>query len=149
MYLYIRPFACACWNCLSEMNGFVVFRLAHHKCKSFMFRLSRLSSVFCLSCIRPRKLREIGAKFRCLYRKSGSPSKNMTSDLAPEVDKYPKSSPNPHNFGSVRAYCFASIAMQLVEFRNIFCFASSFENIPAAKTRQDTVLHRPRLWCIL
>jgi len=30
---------------------------------------------------------EICAKFRRPYRKSGSPSKNMTSDFAPEVAK--------------------------------------------------------------
>jgi len=35
----------------------------------------------------------------------------MTSDFAPEVAKYPKSS----YFGSVRACCFALLAMQLVD----------------------------------
>jgi len=39
-----------------------------------------------------QKLSEIGAKFHRLYRKSGSPSKNVTSDFAPKVAKYPKSS---------------------------------------------------------
>jgi len=68
-----------------------------------------LSSV-CLSRVRCRKLSEIGAKFCRLYRKSGSPSKNMTSDFAREVAKYPKS----RAVGSVRAYCFAPPAMQLV-----------------------------------
>jgi len=38
-----------------------------------------LSSV-CLSRVSSRKLSEIGAKFRHFCRKSGSPSKNMTSD---------------------------------------------------------------------
>ena len=47
----------------------------------------------CLSRVRYRILSEIGATFRRLYRKSGSPSKNMTSDFALEVAKYPKSSP--------------------------------------------------------
>jgi len=51
----------------------------------------------CLSCIRSRKLSELDTKFCCLYRKLRSPSKNMTSDFAPEVAKYPKSSPKPQN----------------------------------------------------
>jgi len=69
-----------------------------------MQRSSRLSSLsVCLSLVRSRKLSEIDAEFRRLYRKSGSPSKNMTSDSAPEVAKY-----------SVRAYRFAPLAMQLV-----------------------------------
>jgi len=68
-----------------------------------------LSSV-CLFHVKSRKLTEIGAKFRQHYGKSGSRSKNRTSDFAPEVVKYPKSS----YFGSVRAYCFAPLAMQLV-----------------------------------
>jgi len=56
------------------------------------------------------KLSEIGTKFRHLCRKSGSPSKNMTSDFEPEVAKYPKSS----YFGGVRAFCFGPLAMQFV-----------------------------------
>jgi len=43
----------------------------------------------------PRKLSEIGAKFRRLYRKSESESKSMTSDFAPEVAKYPQKTQNP------------------------------------------------------
>jgi len=39
----------------------------------------------------------------------------MTSDFVPEVAKYPKSSPkHMNNFGSVWAYCFAPLTMQLV-----------------------------------
>jgi len=52
-----------------------------------MKRSPRLSSV-CLS----RVSRKLGAKFRRRYRKSWSPSKNMTSDFAPEVAKYPQKS---------------------------------------------------------
>jgi len=37
-----------------------------------------------------RLLSKVGAKFRHPNRKSGSPSKNMTSDFAPEVAKYPQ-----------------------------------------------------------
>jgi len=44
-------------------------------------------SVICLSLVKSRKLRKISAKFRHLYRKSGSQSKNVTSDFAPEVAK--------------------------------------------------------------
>jgi len=63
---------------------------SHTKCKSHE-RSSRLSSsVFLQSRIRSRKLSEIGVKFRHVHSKSGSPSKNMTSDFAPEVAKYPK-----------------------------------------------------------
>jgi len=56
-------------------------------------RVYRLS--VCLSRVRSRKLSEISSP---LYE-IRSPSKNMTSDLAPEVAKYPKIS----SFGSVRA----------------------------------------------
>ena len=61
---------------------------AHLQCDSLLFRSSRVSSV-CLSRVRSRKLSDIGlgAKFRRLYRKSGSPSRKMTSDFAPEVAK--------------------------------------------------------------
>jgi len=75
------------------------YSLAHCKCKSLMQRSSRLLSVCpsvcldrqtdrrCLFRVRSRKLREIGAKFRHLYRKLGSPSKNMTSYFALERKK--------------------------------------------------------------
>jgi len=43
------------------------------------FRSPRLSSaVVCLSRVKSRKRREIRAKFRNLYNKSGSESENMT-----------------------------------------------------------------------
>jgi len=46
----------------------------------------------------------------------------MMSHFAPEVAKYPKSS----YFGSVRAYCFALLAMQLVIWCNYICFTMYF-----------------------
>ena len=56
----------------------------------------RVSRLFvCLSCVRSWKLSKIGAKFCRLYRKSESPSKNMTPDFAPEVEENPKSSLKP------------------------------------------------------
>jgi len=64
-------------------------------CKSLMKWSLCLSSVclsvVCLSRIISPKLNETGVKFHRLYRKSGSPSKNMTSNFAPEVAKYAKS----------------------------------------------------------
>jgi len=47
----------------------------------------------CLSRIRSQQLSETGAKFCCLYRKSGSPSKSMMSELA----TYPKSNSKSQN----------------------------------------------------
>jgi len=41
----------------------------------------------------------------------------MMSDFAPEVAKYPKSSPKLHNFWSVWAYCFAPLVLQLVYYQ--------------------------------
>jgi len=72
-------------------------------------------SSICLSRVRSRKINEIGAKFSHLYRKSGSPSKNITSDFAPEMAKHPKSSPKSQNSAnSVQAYCLTPLTMQLV-----------------------------------
>jgi len=51
----------------------------------------------CLTCVRSRKLCKIRTKFCHLYKKSWLESKNMTSDFAPELDKYPKSSPKSPN----------------------------------------------------
>jgi len=68
-----------------------------------MKRSPRLSSV-CLSRVISRKLSDIGSKFRRLYWKSGSPSKNMTSDFAAEVAKYPKVAQTQNSPKSVRAY---------------------------------------------
>jgi len=70
-------------------------------------------SVICLSRIISRKLSEIGAKFCRLCRKSGSPSKNVTSAFAPEIAKYPN---HKIDQNSVRAYCLAPLAMRLVSF---------------------------------
>jgi len=84
-----------------------VIRFAQLQCESLLFQSPRLSSV-CLSRVSSRKLSEIGAKFRRLCRKSGSPSKNMTSAFALEVAKYPKVAPNFQIAqNSVRAYCLA------------------------------------------
>jgi len=47
-----------------------------------------VASVICLSHVTSRKLSEIGAKFRQLSGKSGSLSKNMTSDFELEIAKY-------------------------------------------------------------
>ena len=71
----------------------LLIRLAHCKCKS----LSNGRSVCRLSRVRSRKLSKIGAKFYRLYGKSASPSKNMTSDFAPQLARYPKSNPKPPN----------------------------------------------------
>jgi len=83
----------------------------HCKYKSFMQRSSILSFV-CLSHIRSRKLSAVGAKFRHLCRKSGPPSKNMTSDFALEVAKYPQ---------KLRAYCLFSISDAACFFCNTCC----------------------------
>jgi len=70
-----------------------IIRLARCKCSLRAFcNGRRVCLSVCLSRVRSRKLSDIGAKFRHLCRKLGSPSKNMTLDFAPEVDKYPKSS---------------------------------------------------------
>jgi len=79
--------------------------------RAFCFGRRVCLSFVCVSSIISRKLSEISAKFRHRCRISGSPSKNMTSDFAPEVAKCLKSSPKPQN--SVRAYCLAPLAMQL------------------------------------
>jgi len=81
-----------------------------------------LSSVVSRSRIRSRKLSEIGTKFRHLYRKSGPPSKNMTSDFAPKVAPNYKMAQN-----SVWTYCLAPLAMQLVECRH--CCVVSGESV--------------------
>ena len=63
---------------------------------AFCFARRVCLSVVCLSRVRSRKLGETSAKFRHSYTKSTSESKNMTSDFAPEVAKYPKK-PKPPN----------------------------------------------------
>jgi len=78
-------FACSLGSHTISLTAFCIGR-----------RVRRLSSA-CLFRVRSRRLSEIGAKFRRLFRKSGSPSKNMTLDFAPEVAEYPESSPKPQN----------------------------------------------------
>jgi len=51
-------------------------------CFAVVIRLAHIQPVVRLSRLRSRKLREIRTKFRYLYEKSGSESKNMTSDFA-------------------------------------------------------------------
>jgi len=70
-------------------------RLAHLQCESLLFRSPRLSSVVSLSLVSSRKLHKIRAKFHHPYNKSGSKSKNMTSDFASEVANYPQNPENP------------------------------------------------------
>ena len=76
---------------------------------SMVMKWSSVTSVCRLS-VCPASDLETGAKFRRLYRKSGSPSENTTSDFAPEVAKY--------NFGSVRANrfaaCWCSVTLRVV-----------------------------------
>ena len=57
-------------------------RLARLQCESLQFRSPRLSSV---SRQLSKTTRDIRAKFRHLYKKSGSESKIMTLDFSPEV----------------------------------------------------------------
>ena len=81
---------------------------------SFICRLS-----VCLSRIRSQKLSERGATFRHVYRKLGSPSKNITSAFAPEVAKYPQKYPAEATIlGVCEPNCFAPLAMQLVCVHN-------------------------------
>jgi len=73
----------------------LIIKLTHLQCESLLFQSLHLSFVICLSSvclshIISWKLSEMGMKFHHPYRKSGSGSKNMTLDFAPEVAKYPK-----------------------------------------------------------
>jgi len=62
----------------------------------------------------PRQISKTSsAKFH-LYRKSGSPSKNMTSYFHRKWLNTQQVSCHSNNFGSVRAYCFPPLAMQVV-----------------------------------
>jgi len=71
----------------------------------------------CLSRVKSLKLSETGMKFCHLYRKLGSPSKNMTSNFARKVAKYHKSSPKPRECASLLlhsisdAVCFDNVKM--------------------------------------
>jgi len=115
--------ACLCASFVPLCNCFIHRLLLglHHVSISALCFGHRICLSVCLSPIRSRKLSEIGAKFHHLCRKLGLPSKNMTSDFAPEVAKYPKSS----YFGSVRAYCFAPLAVQLVISLSCWIICSS------------------------
>ena len=59
--------------------------------------VSVATSVVRLSRVTSRKLSEIGTKFRHPHRKSGSESKNMSSNFAPEEAKWPQNRPKNHN----------------------------------------------------
>jgi len=67
-----------CRDTDASRSKYNLVRLAHCKCKSLMQQSSRLSSV-CLSHVTSRKLSEIGAKFRHLYRKPGAINKLQSS----------------------------------------------------------------------
>ena len=68
------------YRCVSALRLFVlsVSLLSSHaySVRTFCLGLSVAVSVICLSCVRSRNLSEIHAKFRRIYRKSGSPNKN-------------------------------------------------------------------------
>jgi len=69
-------------------------------------------SVVCLSRVRSRKLSEIGV----------AEQEYDALDFAPEVAiNTPKVSCYSNNFGTVRAYCFAPLAMQLVRPNTSSC----------------------------
>jgi len=74
-----------------------IIRLAHCKCKSLLFCSSHLTVVclsVCLSVLSQiLKTRQDKREILSPDRKSGSPSKNMTSNFAQEVAQYPNSSP--------------------------------------------------------
>ena len=65
--------------CLKELLGSQSYSV-----RTFCFVAT---SVVCLFRVRSRKLHKIRAKFRTPYKKSGSESKNIMSDFAPEVAK--------------------------------------------------------------
>jgi len=127
------------------------------KCKSLMKRSSCLSSVVCLSSVclsrvRSRKLSEMDAKFRHFYRKSGSPSKNMTSHFAPEVAKWPKSILPQQQFQECASLllCFAPLAMQLVCMHNACVTATLWYCKQATPFKEDYTavipVHRIEIW---
>ena len=70
------------------IENYKVIRITHLQCMSLLFQSPCLS--VCLSRVRSSKLNEICAEFRRLYRKSRLPSKNMMSDFALKVAKFPK-----------------------------------------------------------
>ena len=98
---------------LSHTGKAALIRLAHCNYKSLLFWSPRLSSV-CLSV--PHQISKTKRVRREISR---SPSKNMRSDFAPEVAKYPKGSPKPPKAqNTVQAYCLVPLAMQLVSCGN-------------------------------
>jgi len=63
----------------------------------------------------------------------------MTSDFALEVAKYPpqKNLPKHQNFGRVRTYCFALLAMQLVSIAmsmSVVCLSARITRKPRDRT---------------
>jgi len=92
------------WHTRHQWHMYI--RLAH--CKSITKLSPRLSSV-CLPRVRSRKLSETGAKFRHLIGNRGRRARTWRQILHRKQLNTPKSS----DFGSVRAYCFAPLAMQL------------------------------------
>ena len=91
----------------------VIFRLAHFSVRHLWNGHHVCLSSVCMSRVRSRILRDMSAKFRHLYGKSGSESKNLTSDFAPEVAKYPQKTQTPQmgiSITSVQAYCLARLS---------------------------------------
>ena len=69
----------------------------------------------------------------------------MTSDFAPEVAKYPKSSPKPHNFRRLQAYCFAMLAMQLIIIKHSYKY-SHFATLHFSDRQTDRLRDRWDSW---
>jgi len=128
--------------------------------RAFCFGRSICRLSVCLSRVRSCKLSEIGAKFYQLYRKSGSASKNMTLDFAPDVAKY--SVPTFCEFDSTSAsYCMGRLCRHSV-FSMIFILlvVSVSDDVTACSAPQcvkfccDVVLavqvhyYKKRQWCI-
>jgi len=89
-----------------------------------MKQLSCLSSV-CLSVrVRSRKLSEVGAKFRHLYTKLGSPSKNITSGFAPEVAEYSKITLLQQQFRECASLLLCSIVAYVSICKQLFVLCS-------------------------
>jgi len=100
LWKYTRVCSCVVYE-VAPLPGLLVYTsmMQCHTVIADLIRLAHLvwepslsvaASVVCLSRARSRKLREIRAKFRRLYRKAGS-------SFARELAKYPKSSPKPKN----------------------------------------------------
>jgi len=78
------------WQCAKRAAGLWLFCLTEllgsHTVRALCFN----RRICHLSVPHQKNLSEIGAEIRHIYRKSGSPSKNMMLDFAPEVAKYLK-----------------------------------------------------------